>query len=233
MSGVEIDKSKKEFTINNAEEMKKIRAKYLEKDEIGRTIKPNFFGHLAREKGFYDSKRKNYKQFDTTMDYLQQIINKYQSQRKDKNEVVGLPISYILDKTDFKKSCIVYSQFRRIVNIVSDYNLEIINVYNSQMENEEKFKIISRLKNERNEYIGNLKIGKSTMIYLVQKSEDKDYKNLSIHILNTLFGYPNTEFYKIVQESKSQLPELVENENGEIEIYGRRYSKIYKNEQKR
>ena len=51
MSGVEIDKAKKEFSVDNAAELRKLKKKYLREDEDGRKVKPHFFGFLARQKG--------------------------------------------------------------------------------------------------------------------------------------------------------------------------------------
>ena len=43
MSGIEIDKAKKEFNINNAKELRRLRDKYKIEGDDGRAIKPNFF----------------------------------------------------------------------------------------------------------------------------------------------------------------------------------------------
>ena len=73
MSNVEIDSSKKEFTVENGTELKLLKDKYCRRDNTGRLIKPYFFGHISREKGYYNPKKKNYMKHDTAMDYLQPI----------------------------------------------------------------------------------------------------------------------------------------------------------------
>lgn len=77
LSGIEIDKAKKEFTVDSVAELRRMRQKYTEFDEEGRRIKPNFLGKIARYKGFYDSKKNNYAFHRTTMDFLQRSVNRF------------------------------------------------------------------------------------------------------------------------------------------------------------
>ena len=53
MSGIEIDKAKKEFDVNNSKELDKMREKYKEElsDEYNKKKIPHFFSHSARQKG--------------------------------------------------------------------------------------------------------------------------------------------------------------------------------------
>ena len=61
MSGIEIDKAKKEFDINNSKELDKMREKYKEElsDEYNKKKIPHFFSHIARQKGYYNPEKKN------------------------------------------------------------------------------------------------------------------------------------------------------------------------------
>ena len=70
LSNIEIDKAKREYAVDSVAEIKRLRKKHETRDDDGRQIKPNFFGKIARMKGYYDSDRKNYKFHDTTMDKL-------------------------------------------------------------------------------------------------------------------------------------------------------------------
>lgn len=60
MSGIEIDKAKKEFDINNAKELDKMREKYKEElsDEYNKKKMPHFFAHISRQKGYYNPHHK-------------------------------------------------------------------------------------------------------------------------------------------------------------------------------
>jgi hypothetical protein len=87
LSEIAIDMTKREYPIDCIEELKIVRAKYNEKDNKDRAIRPHFFAHVARKKGFYDSKKKNYKPQMAPMDYLQDIINKFKGRGKQGTRV--------------------------------------------------------------------------------------------------------------------------------------------------
>lgn len=55
MSGIEIDRAKKEFVVDNTLELKYLKEKYNRRDDNGRLIKPNFFGHISRQKGYLNA----------------------------------------------------------------------------------------------------------------------------------------------------------------------------------
>ena len=55
MSGLEIDMAKKEFDISNTLELNEIKRKWMRRDDEGRMIKPYFFAHVAKTKGYYDA----------------------------------------------------------------------------------------------------------------------------------------------------------------------------------
>ena len=97
MSGIEIDKAKKEFIINNSKELDKLRAKYdefvreYEETETGELIRgrkktPHFFSHISKQKGYYNPEKKNYCKYHTSMDYLQTIINGFKIKNSYKNK---------------------------------------------------------------------------------------------------------------------------------------------------
>ena len=77
MSGIEIDKAKKEFDIDNSKELDKMREKYKEElsDEYNKKKMPHFFSHISRQKGYYNPEKKNYCKYHTSMDYLQTVVN--------------------------------------------------------------------------------------------------------------------------------------------------------------
>ena len=88
MSGIEIDKAKKEFDIDNGKELNKIREKYnaVLTDKNGKKKTPHFFSHIARQKGYYNPERKNYTKYETSMDYLHTIINGFKIKNPYKRE---------------------------------------------------------------------------------------------------------------------------------------------------
>ena len=63
------------------------------------------------------------------------------------------------------------------------------------------------------------------MIYMLKTLDNKEYSNIYRTIFNFLFGYPNTDFYKVIESSKEDIYELVEDQVGDIDIFGKKYSK--------
>jgi hypothetical protein len=230
MSCIEIDKAKKEFIVNTYKEMQKIRDKWIENDDIGRKIKPNFFGHLAKTKGYYDSKKKNYKRHDTSMDYLQKIENKFQLSRLQKNNIAFEPFSTIINFDGYNTKNIKYDQVKRIVSLIKDTNTKIKSLYSSdEYDKDTKYKLFSEARQKCTEYIGKLSFSKSTMIYMLSLFDSNEYKHISRIFMNTLFGYPNTSFYRIIKESTEPIELLIENKEGNIKVFDMNFTKTYKN----
>lgn len=232
MSGIEIDKAKKEFIVDTYSEMKKIKEKWIKTDKNGCIIKPYFFAHLAKSKGYFDSKKKNYKKHDTSMDYLQTIINQFQAKRTNIGKITNnfISLAELLDIENYDIKKVYYNQVERVINLITKTNMDIINIYNDiTLNKEEKYKLSSDIRQNRMEYIGNLTFNKNTIIYLLLLSNDKKYKNISTNIINTLFGYPNSSFYQVIKESQEPIEVFIENIEGNIQVFGYNFIKTYKN----
>lgn len=232
MSGIEIDKAKKEFIVDTYSEMKKIKEKWIKTDKDGRIIKPYFFAHLAKSKGYYDSKKKNYMKHDTSMDHLQTVINQFQAKRinigKVTNKFISMAELLDLENYDIKK--VYYNQVERVINLITKTNLDIINIYNDiSLNKEEKYKLASDIRQNRMEYIGNLSFNKNTIVYLLLLCNDQKYKSISATIINTLFGYPNSSFYQVMKESQEPIEIFMENREGSIHVFDFNFIKTYKN----
>ena len=224
LSNLEIDKSKKEYTIDSVREIKKIKAKYCERDEQGRQIKPNFFGVIARGKGYYDSKKKNYLRHDTTMDYVQRCVCRHARQyRADGCE---LPFSSIVDASSYRYEHADRRQVKRIISLVEDYRAKIKDVWAAEnISQQMKIELAGDLRDECIDYIGKIKLNSSTMYMLLRQLEVDGRSGISRMIFNTLFAIPNESFYDLILQSKEPYPVLVEDPDGDIKIYGFTFSK--------
>lgn len=96
LSMLAIDSTKREYPIDCIEELKIVRARYNEKDDEDRAIRPKFFAHVAKKKGYYDPKRKNYKLHMAPMDYLQDVVDKFKNCGPKKGKVVTRTIGDIV-----------------------------------------------------------------------------------------------------------------------------------------
>ena len=225
MSGIEIDKAKKEFNINNAKELRRLRDKYKIEGDDGRAIKPNFFKAKDIGKGYYDRKRKNYKKHLTTMDHVQTCINSYRAQREEigkKQEY--LPFSALVGNgLDVHRR--QYEKVTRVINAVTDMTNEIKSVYASDIESSVKQMQCCDIRQECVEYVGNMSFTKSDMVYLLRQIEEPRYSQIQRKIFNILFGYPNTSFYEVLEAGAEPIGLLAEDDEGDVELYGKRYTR--------
>lgn len=228
LSNVEIDKAKKEYQLDSSQEITKLKKKYLRMDKKLRYIKPNFFGHLAKTKGYYNSKRKNYKQHHTTMDYLQTIIRKFRIPRYrwdgKKNQI---PFIEIVDKSLYKKGRQKRDQINRIISIVRDMNADVKMVYSSSNTNsEEKYKAMNEIRERYSNEISGMKISTSTMYYLLKELEKDENKDVSMSLFHILFNTKNGAFFDMILSSKEPVGNLKKDENGIIHLYGVNYIEV-------
>ena len=228
MSGIEIDKAKKEYTTDTFREMEKIKAKWISRDDKGRAIKPHFFGHLARTKGYYDSSRKNYMRHDTSMDYLQKIINQYQASCRGTNKHKSiLPFSSILKMNDYNIHNVYYDQVDRVFQLIEKCRDDTKRIYSDDMlDRSTKHKLSENVRQECISYIGNLKFSKNTMIYLLLLLDSAGYRKMARYTMNILFGYPNVSFFEVIKDSKEPIEVFIETEEGDIRVFDMKFKKV-------
>lgn len=221
LSNIEIDKAKKEYPIDSKYELKKLKEKYLRRDDDDRTIRPNFFGAVARKKGLYDNKRKNYMFHDTAMDYIQHRMNRVRVHRKNQKEI--MPFSNILVLEKFDRSKVKYSQVKRILRLITDFQRMKKGINMSDHSPYVKTELCSQLRQSVVNYIDGLSISTSTMVYLLKLIENPQYSALSRDLFDILFGVPNETFFTVINISMEKIPNLVADKYGPLNIYGMNY----------
>lgn len=225
LSGLEIDRAKKEFTINSAKELMVLRKKYEILDEQDRKIKPNFFAAKDKGKGYYDNTTKNYKKHLTTMDHLQTCVNKYQRSRINhigKNEF--LPFSKLIEPCKSTDNREQYYKIQRVLNIVDQMESSIKGIYaDISLSGSEQGELARRERQACIEYIGSISFTDADMRYLLNAIEKPKYQSIHKRIFDILFGYPNTSFYSVIEKESGGVFEIEPDENGGIFIYGMPY----------
>lgn len=231
MSGIEIDKAKKEFVVNNRDEYKRLKAKYERRDENGRAIKPNFFGILARRKGYYDSEKKAYLFHKTTMDYVQHTINRCRFWRGTWK--ADKPFSYIIDPVMVGTAGARYDRAKDFFNTAREKRQEIISIYTnlgSSLEISDSIDVDMRthiayedaraIKQELTNHIAKYKCNPATM-YVILRDLEKD-ENSDIHnvLFDALFGTANSSFYEMIETSREPIQIATECLTGSVNLYG-------------
>lgn len=231
LSNVEIDKAKKEFLIDSKQELEDIRIKYKIRNNDGRVVKPHFFAHIARQKGFYDPVRKSYEHCHTPMDYLQHSVNCYRLSRDISQRKEALPFAAVVQGNHMRAEYVDHQQIAEIYRRVDDVKNNIANTYISVEDAEERKAIICNLYTDFADYLAHLKMNKSTMIALLASIEEQPTRKMNLFYL--LFKHPCSDFYQLIKSSRCVLAKLIDDPNGSIDIFGHKFSemqvKTYKN----
>ncbi len=218
MSGIEIDKAKKEFIIDNCKELEKLRQKYeetlreYEEDDNGNLIRgkkrmPYFFSHVSRQKGYYNPEKKHYCKYHTTMDYVQTIVNGF----KIKNPYMKdwLPFVSILDSTSYRTSNVNQKQINKIYSLLKKYINERNNIYACESDTKEsKNEKAAKLKVDLITDINSETIGFSTLYRLLSSIECKENSKIKKLLLEILYLCGNESFNKAIYHSVNDIKQL-------------------------
>lgn len=228
MSGIEIDKAKKEFDIDNGKELDKLRKKYeeflreYEENENGDLVKgkkkmPHFFSHISKQKGYYNPDKKHYCKYHTSMDYLQTIINGFKIKNSYKKD--WLPFVSILDNSLFRTSGVNQKQINKIYSILKKFINERKKIYGSDSGTpKEKAEKVNILRERLIADIESETIGFSTLYRLLSSIEDKENSQIKNLLLEVLFLCGNDSFNKAIIQSRKEILQIEENGN-DIEMF--------------
>nr|DAG57793.1 MAG TPA: hypothetical protein [Caudoviricetes sp.] len=226
LSNIEIDKAKKEYPVDSTAELKRMRKKYSELLTMtdGRKKMPYFLGFIADTKNYKNVDKKDYQKYYTSMDLLHTCVtNKRSSKSKGSN---FLSFSEIFKPLDYDKNKVVKSQISKIIEMAKNtyaYNQSI--AQNSCLSGEEKHIYISNKKEDLLYEINRMKLSNHTMyrlLWTLELKENSKIKNLLFYIL---FNYKNDVLTNILSQYDKINTFLIEDKDGEIVIYNRKFSK--------
>lgn len=241
MSGIEIDSAKREFAVSNIAELKKLADKYRRRDEDNKAIKPNFFAHVSKQKGYYNPLKKAYKTHDTAMDYLQQIVNQECRDKRGKGgkKKKFIPLVDIADRSKFEYSRIKYAQIDQILSAVRQMKKDIAELWmqydrsNAGLDTQpttlpkEDWKVLSNSLNAVRQrcvdYIDKMNISYSTMYWLLRLVDNNAAKDVKRTLFYILFASPNKSFFDLIRRSATPIAILEEAEDGDIDLFGIKY----------
>ncbi|MFR4987236.1 MAG: hypothetical protein ACLUCH_07570 [Lachnospirales bacterium] len=215
MSTIEIDKAKKEFDIDMIKELKNLREKYC--DCVSQ--RPMFFNSLDVP-DTYKKDIDKYRYYETSMDYLVGIIknaNRITQRKYDKSKI---PLYELFKETKNGKRD--FRQIYKINEIIASYKKENNKLWNdTNMSNSEKYFTSLDMRENLINHISKIKINETT-IYRILKNVSNTQQILMISIL---FNSYKNIFLSLIKEKKSDIHNLFLYENGDISIYGLKFSK--------
>lgn len=228
MSGIEIDKAKKEFLVDTVKEMRKIKEKNIKRSEKY-AVRPYFFKILSDFKGYPKKSKSHYRHFDTPMDYLQEIVEEFVKETKLYRKMADfIPFSDVVSFDDYDYNKIDWWQTQRIFESVYRYKSDSIRVWSSDADYGEKMLCSMELKAKCVEYIGKIKMNKSTMLYLLKAIETPQYSNIRRFLFDIFFASAHSSFFGLIKYSQETPEILVKSDSGNISFFGDKYAISYK-----
>lgn len=225
MSNIEIDKAKKVFTVDNAKELKRIRDRY--EDELislhEKKYLPKFLVFITKLKGFYDGDRKEGKEYQTTMDSLLKKINK---NRFNNNKQNICTLTEIFKPLSSSTDIVNNRQIKVIIDSIKTKQNYINAIYaNKNIEKEIKTILIENCYENLSLEINKMKLNHATMYNLLKQIDKKSNAKIRSLLFTILFSYGNEELITILEKLKRNNIEIIPDPNGELIIYGEKYTK--------
>lgn len=226
MSCIEIDKAKKEFSVDNQLELDKIREKYIKEER-----KPMFFKFLAKDKG-NPVKPDKYREHKTSMDYLIKILNR-EVRGMNRNRRTNDQMTTFGDifSNDIKIDLHGVNSYKSN-KVINAYNMLKTNISfvwsNAMKDNEEKYSEVQLLKENFVELLVKTKLDcrdiKKIIIAVNNQMNKKEISNTYRTLLSHIYFVYKDEFVKIFEATKDNFETLesvkyVQNDENFIKIY--------------
>ncbi len=237
LSGIEIDKAKKEFLVNSGKEIEKLKQKYLWIALNGKIRKPYFFKMITKDNGYQLNPKVEYKYFYTSMDYLQKIVNRYnyKFRKKKRAKLKFISLSYVFKSIKLENiSGSHYIKKNKIIDIIFEYKNKISLLYRNMrniksMEHVDRLSLLNRIQDLRLEYIEKileLKINKNVSYLLFKSLDNPEYSFIRNMMFECFFNICSDDFWELMKEYKNPSETLVEAEDGDIDLFGYKFKKV-------
>ena len=234
LSGIEIDKAKKEFTIDSAKEIEILKKKYRLEDG-GKTVKPMFFKMITTENGYELPPDTTYRYFETPMDYLQRIINSTNYRQARAFKIEAIPFMDIIRVPETKVKSGYYGIVKdKIINTIKQYKLSITQLFVTYNEKDKFGKELiketaAKYKRECMDVIDKMSSHEYLMYIVLKEVEKKENRSIKNLMFEVLFGKPNETFMGMIEKSKDKICVIEEDPNGEEQYYSLRFKRVCAN----
>lgn len=225
LSNLEIDRAKKTLPVDNAAELAKLKRKHSQKDVDGRNIKPNFFKPVAQAKGYYNIERNVYKRHDTSMDYVQAILNKRKNMPRDYTP--DLPFFEMLEN-EGPRNPQRKRMADKIIAAAQEHRAKMTYIWsqNRDMGTSERYALAERERATFQNYLARLRFDNHSIKYLFRVLETKEHAAIRSLLFYSLFSLPNKSIYDMLEQQREYIPKIAEDPLGDIDIFGVRHSVV-------
>lgn len=189
----------------------------------GRKRTPYFLGFIAETKNYKNVDRKDYQKYNTSMDYLHNCINQ---NRSGKSMGSGfLSVADIFRPKDYDKNLVNKKQVAKIIHMTNETLNYIKMVSCNPSFYEDHCYYRNRARMELLYEINRMKINQHTMYRLLKSLESKNNSSIKNLLFYILFNYKNDILTDILNQYNRVNIFLCEDKNGEIDVYGFKFSK--------
>lgn len=212
LSEIAIDTTKREYPINCIEEFNIVRARYNDKDVDGRAIRPYFFAHVSKKKGYYDPKKKYYKRQMAPMDYLQDIIDKYKREGRPGFKVTCTIGDFLKDVPLDEKPREGYVDL--VISIIKDMEANMRMLYqikdDSVISKDDRRKMVNECFTRCIESIKAMNLNDATIRELLIQIDNPDNSRIRRRLWTVLFGSLGNEMGRLLRKLSSPVHMLEE-----------------------
>lgn len=233
-SGVAIDQAKKAFDVNIGKNLEKLKEKYAIYTSVNgkdKFTKPIFFKNITTGNGYTLNPNQHFRTFNTSMDYLQYAIDKFNAGRI---KISNLPFSDILNPLP-EGSMIRGRNYTKVNDLISQIKTMRTGIQKLYVDYDKKSKddksIVVREANElREKCVDVIRYTKLSQIemYLLLKEIDKDRNTAYARtIFDTLFATGNEILYDLIRDTSDEIYKLTQKTTDEesVELFGFEYFK--------
>ena len=206
-------------------ELRLLRKKWERKDFQGRYIKPYFFGHIDKTKGFYNTERKNYMKHDTSMDYLREILEAYRVPYIKEEKVVPFMdiIGFKYDSNQAQRW-----QVNKILYQIDHFKRTSFYIWNGYAETDERFMLYSAEEDRMIDSINKYSVNNDSMYCLLKRLASENENGTTGLTLRILFNIGNEEAFGLVIKSKDPISTIEQCQDGDITLFSKTYKKMSK-----
>ena len=218
LSGLEIDKAKRTFEdIRVSKELTALRKKYARPS-------PQFFTEID------ERKTKQYAFYPTAMDYLYARVKKLHFRKGREQYEVYRPISSNLSYNISSGNATEYRHKDKIVQIIDESKAAVNRLYQAirtadEQERKVLYAQIADIKEERDKQVSKWLTNENVLILVLrhyEKNSAADWRVYAALINHPIFSEFLWELYD------GTALQVVEDENGEYTLYGRKFTKIHR-----
>ena len=218
LSGLEIDKAKRTFEdIRVSKELTALRKKYARPS-------PQFFAEID------ERKTKQYAFYHTAMDYLYARVKKLHFRKGREQYEVYRPISSNLSYNISSGNATEYRHKNKIVAIIDESKAAVNRLYQAirtadEQERKVLYAQIADIKKERDKQVSKWLTNENVLILVLrhyEKNSAADWRVYAALINHPIFSEFLWELYD------GTALQVVEDENGEYTLYGRKFTKIHR-----